>query len=124
MTVVLVAIGGAVGAILRYFITVWVQRAHRSAFPWGTLVVNISGSLVLGFLTALALRGAESGEVSALLGTGLCGALTTYSTFAYETAQLFTLRARWFAVTNIVLSVFACFGAALTGITIALAVLS
>jgi CrcB protein len=83
MTLLLVLIGGAVGAPTRYLTDVAVQRLHRSAFPWGTWTVNIAGSFVLGLVAAGA-----STWVTTLVGTGFCGALTTFSTFGYETVRL------------------------------------
>ena len=83
MTLLLVLIGGAVGAPTRYLTDVAVQRLHRSGFPWGTWTVNIAGSFVLGLVAAGA-----STWVTTLVGTGFCGALTTFSTFGYETVRL------------------------------------
>ncbi|MEW2357552.1 fluoride efflux transporter CrcB [Spirillospora sp. NPDC029432] len=81
---VLVLIGGAVGATLRYVIDGYVKAAAGKSFPWGTLAVNLLGA---GFLGAL--HGAGTGtHVEALLGTGLCGALTTFSTFELDTVHL------------------------------------
>ncbi|WP_216205506.1 fluoride efflux transporter CrcB [Amycolatopsis aidingensis] len=119
MTVLLVSVGGAGGAVLRYLIDRRVQRSHDSAFPWGTLTVNVLGSALLGLLAGWALTGAEPGALHTLLGTGLCGALTTFSTFGYETVRLLTERARLYAVANVAVTVLAGFGAAATGLLIA-----
>lgn len=78
MTALLVALGAAVGAPLRYL----ASRAFPG--PRGTLLVNVAGSLLLGFLVALS----ADGPVLAVLGTGFCGALTTYSTFSLDTLHL------------------------------------
>ena len=86
--VVLVLAGGAVGAPLRYLTDLFVQSRHDSVVPWGTLTVNVVGSLVLG-LTAGAVDATDGPTwVLTLVGTGFCGALTTYSTFAFETVRL------------------------------------
>jgi CrcB protein len=99
MSLLFVLLGGAVGAPTRYLADVGVQRLHRSVFPWGTWVVNVIGSFVLG----LVISGAPSWAVS-LLGTGFCGALTTFSTFGYETVRLAEEGEPATAVTNVVAS--------------------
>lgn len=119
MTVLLVALGGAVGANMRYLLDRRVQRLSNADFPWGTLTVNVIGSALLGFLTALALNGAQADTIRALLGIGLCGSLTTFSTFGYETVRLFNEGARLHAVTNVVVTVLAGFAAAGAGIGVA-----
>jgi len=111
----LVAAGAAVGAPLRYLADKAVQARHRNGFPWGTLTVNIAGTLILGILTGLALTGDTGSNVRLLVGTGLCGTLTTYSTFSFETVQLFLHRARWLAVANLVGSTITGLGAAAAG---------
>jgi CrcB protein len=88
MTVLLVVLGGAVGAPSRYLVDRWVQSRHRAPVPWGTFVVNVAGCAVLG-LVAGAVSGADGPAwLLTLLGTGFCGALTTFSTFSFETVRL------------------------------------
>lgn len=88
MTVLLVLVGGAVGAPLRYVVDLLVQARHDSVFPWGTFAVNAVGSLVLG-VTAGAVSATDGPDwVLTLVGTGFCGALTTFSTFGLETVRL------------------------------------
>ncbi|MFB9312270.1 fluoride efflux transporter FluC [Nocardioides plantarum] len=96
MTVLLVALGGAVGAPLRFL----VSSRLDDAVPWGTLAVNVVGSFVLGLLVSLSV----DGHTYALLGVGFCGGLTTYSSFAVQTARL-GWRGTAYAATTIVLSV-------------------
>ncbi|MFT4289003.1 fluoride efflux transporter CrcB [Nocardioides sp.] len=79
-----VALGATLGAPARYLVDRAVQSTHQTRMPFGTLAVNVLGSLVLGLLV-----GAETGTTAALLiGTGFCGTLTTFSTFAFETVRL------------------------------------
>ncbi len=84
MTWLLVALGAAVGAPLRYLVDRAVQGRHRTGLPWGTFTVNVAGSFVLGLVAG----STPDPAVLALLGTGFCGALTTFSTFSYETMRL------------------------------------
>lgn len=118
MTVLLVAAGAAIGAPLRYLVDRFVQARHDSVFPWGTLTVNVAGSALLGFLTGLPADPA----VTAALGAGFCGALTTYSTFSYETLRLSQDGARFYALANIAASVVAGLGAAYLGLAAANAI--
>ncbi|MBF6170893.1 fluoride efflux transporter CrcB [Nocardia blacklockiae] len=113
MTVLLIVLGAAVGAPLRYLTDRAVQSRHDSVFPWGTFLVNLAGCLVLGGLAGAAV----SAPVFALLGTGFCGALTTYSTFSYETVRLAEERSYRYAALNVVVSVIAGLGAALLSCT-------
>lgn len=122
MTLLLVALGAAVGAPMRYLADRAIQARHDSVFPWGTLTVNIAGSLLLGLLATAAL--ATPAPAMALLGTGLCGALTTYSTFGYETVRLLQDGARLFAGLNAAASIVAGLGAAYLGALIGQAVFS
>jgi CrcB protein len=122
LSLLLVALGAAVGAPLRYLADRTVQARHDSVFPWGTFAVNITGSFILGLLARGATAHAVSGGTIALLGTGLCGALTTYSTFGYETIRLLEDRARPYAVLNATASVVAGLGAAFCGIAVAEAI--
>lgn len=100
------------------------QARHDTHFPWGTLAVNVAGSLVLGTLTGAVAAGAASSDLHLLLGTGLCGALTTYSTFSYETLRLAQSGARFHAAANVVASVTAGLGAAFVGVAAAQALWS
>ncbi len=88
MTVLLVFLGGAVGAPLRYLTDRWVQAHHVLRFPLGTLVVNLVGCFVAGVIAGGLARAGWSSDIQALLGTGFCGGLTTYSTFSVETIEL------------------------------------
>jgi CrcB protein len=118
MTILLVALGAALGAPLRYLTDRAVQSRHDSVFPWGTLTVNVVGSLILGLVIGLPAGPA----FTALAGTGFCGALTTYSTFSYETLRLVQEGNRFYAAMNVVASLVAGFGAASLGLLVAHAV--
>jgi CrcB protein len=87
MTALLVVAGAVVGAPLRYLTDLLVQSRHDTVFPWGTLTVNAAGSLILG-LVAGAVSGGAPAWLATLAGTGFCGALTTFSTFGFETLRL------------------------------------
>jgi CrcB protein len=105
VTVLLVALGAAIGAPLRYLADRAVQARHDSVFPWGTWCVNVSGSFLLGLLATGLTEGGVSGGVMAMLGAGFCGALTTYSTFGYETFRLLEDGSRAYALVNVAGSV-------------------
>jgi CrcB protein len=109
VTAVLVFVGAMAGAPLRYLTDRAVQSRHSTVFPWGTLTVNVAGCLILGGLT-----GAGS-AVSALAGTGFCGALTTYSTFSYEVFRLVEEKDYFYATAYVAISIVAGAGAALLG---------
>jgi fluoride exporter len=110
-----VALGAALGAPLRYLTDRAVQARFGSAFPWGTLAVNAVGSFVLGFVAALTIAPA----LSAVVGVGFCGALTTYSTFGYETVRLAEQRRVAAATANLIGSVLAGLAAAALGFLLA-----
>jgi CrcB protein len=113
MTLLLVLVGGALGAPLRYLLDRAVQARHDSAFPWGTFAVNVAGSLLLGLVAGV------SEPAYALLGTGLCGALTTYSTLSYETLRLLEEAPWYYALANVVGTVLAGLGAMFLGSALA-----
>ncbi|MFE3194389.1 fluoride efflux transporter CrcB [Nocardia sp. NPDC059240] len=120
MTLLFVTLGAMIGAPLRYLTDRAVQTRHDSVFPWGTFTVNLTGCLVLGAISGAAL----STPWMLVLGTGFCGALTTYSTFSYETIRLAEQRAYLYAGLNIVVSVIAGLGATLLAYTTAQALLA
>jgi len=87
VTALLVVVGAAIGAPLRYLTDLLVQSRHDTVFPWGTLTVNAAGSLILGAVAGTVSAGAPVWLLT-LVGTGFCGALTTFSTFGFETLRL------------------------------------
>lgn len=82
------AAGGMVGTLARYGLGMWVGKRFVTAFPWGTWIINISGSLLLGWLYGEFTQHNLSPVLWMLLGTGFCGGYTTFSTFGYESLQL------------------------------------
>ena len=115
MTWLWVCLGAALGAPARYLTDRAIQSRHDTLFPWGTFAVNVTGSLVLGILVGAAAHRPVPAALVAGLGVGFCGALTTYSTFGYETVRLAEDGARLFAVLNVAASLAAGFGAAALG---------
>ena len=102
---------GGLGAVARFMVDRAVSRRTKGSFPYGTFVVNISGAVLLGFLSGLVL----SHEVAMLAGTAFLGAYTTFSTWMLETQRLTDERQIWPAVANIVVSVVLGISAAAAG---------
>jgi CrcB protein len=111
----------AVGAPLRHLVDGLVSDRIQGPFPWGTLVVNVAGSFILGLVTGLVLYQGAAAVERTVLGTGFCGALTTFSTFTYETVRLVEEGAVRAAVLNVAASVAATFAAAGLGLAVAVA---
>ncbi|MFT4081295.1 MAG: CrcB family protein [Nocardioides sp.] len=112
MNWLMVILGAAVGAPLRYTIDRVVQSGHDTVYPWGTFSVNVVACAILGFLTGAASVAAVPAAVQALVGPGLAGTLSTYSTFSFETLRLAETGSRYFAGANAVVSVVAGLGTA------------
>ncbi|MFN8505315.1 fluoride efflux transporter CrcB [Kouleothrix sp.] len=90
-TILILALGATVGAALRYYGSLWAASLFGPAFPYGTLIINVSGSFILGcFLTLATERLAISPQLRLLVATGFCGSYTTFSTFSYEAVGLLT----------------------------------
>lgn len=105
MTVTLVLVGGALGAVLRYLSDLFWQSRPGSVFPWATLASNVVGSLILGGTAGAVTAVGGPDWVLTLVGTGFCGALTTFSTFGYETLRLLEQGAVLAAGLNVTASV-------------------
>ncbi len=116
-----VAVGGFVGAPSRYLVDRMVSRRVSSVLPWGTFAINMTGSVLLGLLTGLALSHHLPDLPTAFLATGFCGAYTTFSTFTFESIRLLEEGAFLEAAGYIVVSVAVGLGAAALGLVIGLA---
>ncbi len=106
-TLVLLAVGATTGAAARYAVTLWAAQRFGTAFPYGTMVANVGGCLLLGAILAFArTRPTLIGpELQLFMVTGLCGCLTTFSTFSYETVVLFQAGRYLAGALNMLLSV-------------------
>jgi CrcB protein len=118
----LVFTGGMVGAVARYLTDRAVGARFGTAFPWGTFTVNVTGCALVGVLTGAVAADAAPDGVRLFLGTGLCGALTTYSTFSWETLRLAESGARLPAAANALGGVGAGLAATFAGVALAGAV--
>lgn len=111
--IIWIGLAGMLGAVLRYSLGRWISGSLRTAFPWGTWVINISGSLLLGLLYGWHQSASIPDEVWVIGGTGFCGAYTTFSTFGYETLGLMGqeryLRAVLYVISSVLLGVAASF---------------
>jgi CrcB protein len=121
MLIVGLAVAGMVGAPARYLVDAFVSERTGGRLPVGTAVVNVSGSLVLGFVAGLAMYHGLPSTPETVLASGFCGSYTTFSTFAYETVRLVEARelpaaARTFAVALVAPSLAAALGLALASL--------
>lgn len=104
MTVAWVFLGGGVGSAARYLIGQWAAAAIGVTFPYGTLIVNLSGCFALGIVVQLAVAGAWHGDVRAAVAAGFLGGYTTYSSFNQETIAMLTSGATGAALANIAIT--------------------
>lgn len=118
--IIFVAIGGALGSVVRYLVSKWINDLSSTSFPFGTMAVNITGCLLIGIFYGLTERWELSGEMKLLLTVGFCGGFTTFSTFMNESLSLLRLDnilyAALYAGGSVALGLIAVFiGKALTG---------
>ncbi len=115
-----VGLGGFIGAIARYGLGEFVHSRLSGRFPWGTLTVNVLGCLLIGFLLARVAHREDVSETTRLfLGVGILGSLTTFSTFGYETIDLYRQGSTVAALGNIGLNVVVGLLAVMAGLTLA-----
>lgn len=119
MTLVVIGLGGAAGAISRHLLGEWVQSLAGEALPWGTLAVNVVGSFLLGFVMVLLQASATSSEVRYFVTIGFLSSFTTFSTFSYETSQLLRTGEWWRAGGYVAGSMVLGLAAVATGILLA-----
>jgi fluoride exporter len=109
LTLVFIALGGALGAISRYMLGGWVQTMAGGAFPWGTWTVNILGSLMIGFVMIWLIHASASSELRHFMVMGVLGSFTTFSTFSFETVEMLReglwLRAGMYAASSVAVGV-------------------
>ncbi len=101
MVLLLVGLAGSLGASLRYVVDRFISTKTNAQFPLGTFVINATGSLLLGIIEGMALRHHLSNTYATILGTGFCGAFTTFSTYMYETFNLFVSKSYLQATLNL-----------------------
>ena len=120
MLALAVGLGASLGAVLRYLVDQSVTRRVGRIFPAGTWLINITGSFVLGLLAGLATHHGLSTDVVAIVGTGICGGYTTFSTFSYETVRLMEEGSGLVALGNLAGSLAAGLAAAALGLGLGL----
>jgi CrcB protein len=119
LTVLFVALAGAIGAPARYVLDAWLDDRLEATFPWGTFVVNVVGSVLFGVLVGLQHSGVLATRSIAVWGTGFCGTFTTFSTHAVESLWLVEDGARRLAAYNVLGTLVTCVGGAAAGLGIA-----
>lgn len=112
-------VAGAAGAALRYLVDLAVTDRARGTFPWATLLINVTGSFLLGLLAGLGLHHGLAKTTRVVAGVGFCGAYTTFSTFTYETVRLADGGAPVAALVNVAAMVIAGGVAAAAGLAVA-----
>lgn len=124
MTLLSVALGGAIGASLRFLSVGWATRVFGVAFPFGTLGVNVIGSLVMGILAALFMAKVVDARVAPFLMTGVLGGFTTFSAFSLDALTLFEQGKLCLAMAYICLSVLLSIGALTMGLLMTRSILT
>ena len=117
---VAVGLAAAAGAVCRYLLDQFVQHRHGHAFPWGTFVINVTGSLLLGLVTGLAVHHGLPAAVTTVAGAGFISSYSTWSTYVWESLALAETGTLARAAANLLGSLAAGFAAAAAGFALAL----
>jgi CrcB protein len=117
----LVALGGAIGSVGRFWLALVVARLTGPDFPWGTILINILGSCLIGWLAGLAVSGRmpHADSLRAFAMAGVCGGFTTFSSFSLQTVELLREGQNWAAAANAIASVILCMLATTLGLWLA-----
>jgi CrcB protein len=118
-----IGIGGALGSIARYWVGIWTARLLGADFPWGTLVVNVAGSFIIGFTATVTLAAGPlpaSATLRAFIMAGFCGGFTTFSAFSLQTADLYRAGEPLAAGLNVLASLALCLATVAAGHALAL----
>ena len=113
---ILLAVAGGVGASVRFLVDGLIRANLKTAYPWATTIINISGSLVLGFITGLTIARVLPTDLNIVIGTGFLGGYTTFSTASYETVQLMRQRRYGHALGSGIGMLIGCVAAAMLGL--------
>lgn len=119
MSILAVGVGGFLGSVLRYVVSLWAQAKGWTSFPWATLIVNVVGCFLITLITTIGVRITIRTNLQLFLTTGVMGGLTTYSTFDAETTGFFQTGQSMTAFANIGATLVVCFIAGLLGIALA-----
>jgi CrcB protein len=118
-TTLYIAVGGAIGSMARYWVAIGVTRLAGPSFPWGTILINISGSFVIGLFAAVTAAGTGrlpvAPDLRAFVMVGICGGFTTFSSFSLQTLDLMRDGRTIQALANVSLSVLLCLAAVASG---------
>ena len=114
--IVLVMLAGAVGAVTRFLVDSEVKRRRPSVFPWGTVFINVSGSLLIGLVAGVVLFHGQFSAWQTIVGTGVCGGYTTFSTASVETVRLVQQGRHGMALSNAVIPLAISVGACALGL--------
>lgn len=119
MMVMWVAVAGSVGAVARFVVDGMIRRRRNTEFPWATVLINVTGSLLLGFIVGFVLFHGASREIQVIVGVGFSGGYTTFSTASVETIRLIQRRRFWSGLSNAIGTLLVTVAAAAAGMSMA-----